>query len=71
MDMIQAKRIVEAILFVFGGPVALKRVQEAVPEVDVAVIRQAVQELNAEYAAARRAFQVQEVLATEQEQGLV
>ena len=61
MEQTQAKRIIEAVLFVFGGPVALKRIQEAVPEVDVVVIRQAVQELNAEYAAARRAFQVQEV----------
>jgi segregation and condensation protein B len=61
MDQLQAKRVIEAVLFVFGGPVALKRIQDAVPEVEVSAIRQAIQELNAEYTAAHRAFQVQEV----------
>ena len=61
MEHAQAKRIVEAILFVFGGPVAFKRIQEVLPELDNQTVRQFIQALNDEYAASRRAFHVQEV----------
>ena len=61
MDAAQAKRILEALLFVFGQPLAHKRIAEVVPELGPADIRQTIQTLNAEYASSGRAFLVQEV----------
>ena len=61
MDQGQAKRILEALLFVFGQPLAHKRIAEVVPELGPADIRQTIQTLNAEYASSGRAFLVQEV----------
>ena len=61
MEAAQAKRILEGIIFVFGQPVPLKRIQEVLPLLDTKTVRQLVKELNDEYAASRRAFQIQEV----------
>ena len=61
MDQVEAKRILEALLFVFSEPVALKRIGEIIPDLDAARIRQLIQTLNEEYAAGGRAFQIQEV----------
>jgi len=61
MDETQAKRIIEALLFVFGQPLALKRLAEVVPDLETAAIRRAIQTLNADYAASGRAFLIQEV----------
>jgi len=68
----EAKRIVEALLFVSGHPLTLKRLLEIVPELDGPAVRACVQSLNEEYAVGRRAFRIQEVaggyqLATEQD----
>ena len=61
MEAEQAKRIIEALLFVFSHPLALKRIVEAVPELGAADIRHLIQTLNAEYTAGARAFTIQEV----------
>ena len=61
MDAAQGKRVIEALLFVFGQPLALKRLGEIIPELEAAQIRQAIQALNTEYAASGRAFLIQEV----------
>jgi len=61
MDAVQAKRILEALLFVFGQPLSHKRIAEVVPELGAADIRQTVQALNADYASSGRAFLIQEV----------
>lgn len=61
MDHQEAKRIIEAILFVSSQPLALKRVTESIPDLGAIQVRQLVQALNEEYAAGRRAFQIQEV----------
>ena len=61
MEQQQAKRIIEAILFVYGQSVALKRVQEVLPDLDTATVRRLVQELNDEYTSSGRVFHVQEV----------
>ena len=61
MDEAQAKRIIEALLFVFGEPIAIKRLAEVLQVVEVAEIRQMVEALNAEYAVSGRAFHIQEV----------
>ncbi len=72
MEQEQVKRIVEAVLFVFGQPVTHKRLAELLPDVEGAAIRGLIQALNGEYLAARRAFKIQEVaggyqLVTDQE----
>lgn len=61
MDETQAKRIIEALLFVFGEPIALKRLSDVMQVVNVNEIRQMIEQLNSEYKAASRAFQIQEV----------
>lgn len=57
----EAKRIVEALLFVYGEPLPVKRIIEVVPDTNAAQLRQLVEELNTEYQAAARAFHIQEV----------
>ena len=61
MDDAQAKRILEALLFVFGQPLALKRITEVVPDLEPLKVRALVQTLNGEYEAGGRAFRIQEV----------
>jgi segregation and condensation protein B len=61
MDDAQAKRILEALLFVIGQPLSLKRMTEVVPDLEGARIRALLQTLNGEYLSAGRAFHVQEV----------
>ncbi len=61
MDEGQAKRIIEALLFVFSEPVALKRLSDVIQVLGTDEIRQMVEQLNAEYAATGRAFHIQEV----------
>ena len=61
MDQVEAKRILEALLFVFSEPVALKRLGEILPDMESAQIRRLVQALNEEYASGARAFSIQEV----------
>ena len=57
----EVKRIIEALLFVMGQPVALKRLAEVLQEVPAEQIRGLIQALNQDYAAQQRAFQIQEV----------
>ena len=61
MDDAQAKRILEVLLFVFGQPLALKRITEIVPELEPVKVRALMQTLNGEYEAGGRAFRIQEV----------
>ena len=61
MEHAQVKRIIEALLFVFGQPVALKRITEVIPDLDAAEIRSLMQALNTEYTTGGRAFHIQEV----------
>ena len=61
MEETQAKRVIEALLFVFGQPLALKRLSETLPDVETPKIRELIQALNAEYSASGRAFLIQEV----------
>jgi segregation and condensation protein B len=72
MDEAQGKRIIEALLFVFGQPFALKRLTEVIPDLDAVQIRQLIPMLNAEYTSSGRSFHIQEVaggyqLVTDQE----
>ena len=61
MDEGQAKRIIEALLFVFSEPVALKRLSDVIQVLGINEIRQMVEQLNQEYDATGRAFHIQEV----------
>ena len=61
MDEGQAKRIIEALLFVFSQPLPLKRLTEVLPDVEPVKLRALIQTLNGEYAASGRAFHIQEV----------
>lgn len=61
MDEVQAKRIIEALIFVYGEPITLKCLHEALQVVELSEIRQMIASLNAEYAASGRAFLIQEV----------
>ncbi len=61
MDATQAKRIIEALLFAFGEPIAVKRLAEVLQVVEVAEIRQMIETLNADYVQSGRAFHIQEV----------
>ena len=61
MDEAQAKRVIEALLFVVGQPLALKHLTEVLPDLEAAAIRRLIETLNGEYAASGRAFLIQEV----------
>ena len=61
MDDVQAKRVIEGLLFAFGQPLALKRLGEIMPDVEPPKIRALIQTLNGEYASSGRAFLIQEV----------
>jgi len=61
MDQTQAKRIIEALLFVSSQPFAFKRLADVLPDLSAAQIREAIHQLNEEYVSSARAFQVQEV----------
>jgi segregation and condensation protein B len=61
MDDAQAKRIIEAILFVFSQPVAVKRLSEVLPDLGPGKIRELIDALNASYLAEQRAFAIQEL----------
>ncbi|MDP3767012.1 MAG: SMC-Scp complex subunit ScpB [Dehalococcoidia bacterium] len=61
MEPAEAKRIIEALLFVSGQPFTFKRLAQVLPNLSGSDIRAHVHALNEEYAAANRAFAVQEV----------
>ena len=61
MDDAQVKRVIEGLLFVFGQPLALKRLCEIIPDAEPVKIRALIQTLNGEYASSGRAFLIQEV----------
>ena len=61
MELTDAKRIIEALLFVFNHPLPLKRITELLPDLDALQIRQLIDELHREYQAGARAFDIQDV----------
>ena len=61
MDDEEAKRVIEAVLFVVGQPMTHKRLAELLPSLEAARIRSLIQTLNTEYASSKRAFHIQEV----------
>ena len=61
MDDAHVKQVIEALLFVFGQPLPLKRLSEILPDCEAVKLRALIQTLNGEYATSGRAFRIQEV----------
>jgi segregation and condensation protein B len=61
MELAQARRILEGILFISPEPVTPKRLKLVLAGMEPAVIQQLIDELNAEYAQRQHAFFIQEV----------
>ena len=61
VEVQQAKRVIEGILFVSDHPVPVKRLRTAVQGLDVQTVRQLLDELNIEYLQSGRAFRIQEI----------
>jgi segregation and condensation protein B len=61
MERVEQRRIVEALILGSAEPIPLARVVEIVPRARPALVRELVAELNAEYAAQGRAFEICEV----------
>ncbi len=60
MDLLQAKRILEGLLFISDQPLTFKRLKGVLDAVDPQSLRRLIEELNAEYEALH-AFRIQEV----------
>ncbi|MCX5680350.1 MAG: SMC-Scp complex subunit ScpB [Candidatus Omnitrophica bacterium] len=61
MDKDQAKRIIEALLFVSDKPVSIDALKDVLKEVDPTEIRALVEELNGEYSTQGRSFSIKEI----------
>jgi segregation and condensation protein B len=57
----EAKRIVEALLFVSDKPVSIDALREVLGDVEPTLIRSLVEELNQEYRESRRSFGIKEI----------
>ena len=58
---IDARRIVEALLFVSDEPLTARRLAEIVGDIDARRVRRLVEEINADYDAAGRPFRIEEI----------
>lgn len=61
MDRDEAKRILEAILFVSEKPASINTLKEVLIELEPTVIRTLIEELNGEYVSSNRSFKIQEI----------
>lgn len=61
MDAPDERALVEALILAAAEPIAAARVAAVVPDCSAARVREFVSELNAEYAAQGRSFEIQEV----------
>ena len=61
MDKQEAKRIIEAILFVSDKPVSIAILKDVLKEIDPTEIRTAIEELNNEYNSSERSFSIKEI----------
>ncbi|MEI6863313.1 MAG: SMC-Scp complex subunit ScpB, partial [Candidatus Omnitrophota bacterium] len=61
MDKDQARKIVEALLFVSDKPISIDALKDVLKEVDPTEIRALVEELNGEYLAGGRSFSIKEI----------
>jgi segregation and condensation protein B len=61
MDNDQAKKIIEALLFVSDKPVSIDALKDVLKEVEPTGIRELVEDLNGEYSTQGRSFQIKEI----------
>lgn len=61
MDLSEAKSVVEAVIFAADGPVSVDQLARVIDELDNDTIAQLIRELQREYDAARRSFQIMEI----------
>jgi len=61
MDKQEAKRIIEAILFVSDKPVSIAILKDVLKEVEPTDIRASIEELNNEYNSSQRSFSIKEI----------
>jgi segregation and condensation protein B len=61
MDIILAKNIIEAMLFVSEKPLFVNEIKGALEEFDARQIKEVISELSAEYEQARRAYRIKEI----------
>ncbi len=61
MDREEAKRIVEALLFVSDKPVSIDTLKDVLKDIESAQVREIIVELNGEYAASCRSFSIKEI----------
>ena len=61
MDREEAKRIVEALLFVSDKPVSIDTLKDVLKDIEPAQVREIIVGLNSEYAASCRSFSVKEI----------
>ncbi|MDP3804885.1 MAG: SMC-Scp complex subunit ScpB [Candidatus Omnitrophota bacterium] len=61
MDRDQAKKIIEALLFVSDKPISIDALKDVIKEIDPADVRAIIEELNGEYGASGRSFNIKEI----------
>ena len=61
MDKEEAKRIIEALLFVSDKPVSIDTIKDVLKEIEPTEVRDIILELNGEYAASPRSFSIKEI----------
>lgn len=61
MDREEAKRIIEALLFVSDKPVSVDTLKDVLKDIEPVQVRDVVTELNSEYSASGRSFSIKEI----------
>src|SRR3989338_11439109 len=61
MDRDEAKRILEAVLFVSDKPVSINTLKDVLQAIEPTTIRTLIEELNKEYESSNRSFKIQEI----------
>jgi segregation and condensation protein B len=61
MDRVEAKKIIEAILFVSDKPVSIMTLRDVLKEIEPTEVRSCIEELNNEYNSSARSFSIKEI----------
>lgn len=61
MDREEAKRIIEALLFVSDKPVSIDTLKDVMKDIEPSDVRALIDEINAEYSASSRSFGIKEI----------
>lgn len=61
MDRMEAKRILEALLFISDKPVSIDTLKEVLKDIEPTEVRALIEELNNEYASSGRSFHIKEI----------